>query len=454
MAYAIARMAKQKGGSVGSSSLHNSRQRETPNADPEREKENRVLIGGEKPTPVRVREIIAEHGGKPRVDSVEAVEILLTASPEWFLDDDDHIDQKKVDQFCKAACEFLLDKKNGGIVVKADLHMDEKSPHVQAIMVPIDPKGRLNCRHFFGERWQLKQWQTRFSEKVAHLGLERGVEGSRATHHEVKDFYKAINREHRIKIDYEKLPDPPRIMTKASAQKYKEELARAVVEQVKEPIQTQLHQAMLARDADGRLKETKKRLVERNQELSAERIISMDLRSELERVRGQYQDLLPRVQKAEARVKDVSPDHVLKMSGYKYARIGDRGQVDYVNQPLNQMMTLTAGGIAYDVRGNMIARDSVNLTRELLKRDGKPSNRENAVGWLADKCGKEQAIAASLFEHERSTEESLHARDLKRQRSLAKPDRGGQEIVRDQQERVHEHVRDREIIHERGGFSR
>jgi hypothetical protein len=450
MSYAIARMAKQKGSSVGSSSLHNSRQRETPNADPEREKENQVLIGGEKPTPMLVREIIEQHGGKPRVDSVEAVEVLLTASPEWFLDDNDHLDRKKVDQFCAASREFLLDRKNGGICVKADLHMDETSPHVQAIMVPIDPKGKLNCRHYFGERWQLKQWQTRFAECVKHLGLERGVEGSRATHHEVKDFYKAINREHRIKIDHDRLPDPPRIMTRAAAQKYKEELARAVIEQVKEPIQTQLHQAMLARDANGRLQETKKRLAERNQELSAEKIISMDLRNELERVRGQYQDLLPRVQKAETRVKDVSPDHVLKMSGYKYAQIRERGQVDYVKPEINQMMTLTAGGIAYDVSGNMIARDSVNLTRELLKREGKPSKREDAVGWLADKCGKEQAIAASLFEHERSTEESLHGRDLKRQRALSKPDRGGQEIVRDQQERVREHVREREIIHDRG----
>lgn len=83
MAYAIARMAKQKGGSVGSSSLHNGRQRDTPNADPERVKDNRVILGSDRPTPEMVREVIAEHGGKPRSDSVEAIEVLLTASPEW-----------------------------------------------------------------------------------------------------------------------------------------------------------------------------------------------------------------------------------------------------------------------------------------------------------------------------------------------------------------------------------
>jgi hypothetical protein len=107
MAFAIARMAKQKGGSVGSSSLHNGRGRDTPNADRSREKDNRVLLGDDRPVPERVREIIAEHGGKPRSDSVEAVEILVTASPEWWRDDHDEIDLKKVDQFSERTRVFL-----------------------------------------------------------------------------------------------------------------------------------------------------------------------------------------------------------------------------------------------------------------------------------------------------------------------------------------------------------
>lgn len=454
MAYAIARMAKQKGGKVGSSSLHNNRQRETPNADPEREKDNRVLIGGDRPTPELVREVINQHGGKFRDNSVEAVEVLLTASHEWWLDDDDQIDKKKVDQFCEAAREWLMDEKTGGKCVHAVLHMDERTPHIHAHKVPIDPRGRLNCKHYFGTKDHFRRWQTSFAEKVRHLGLERGVEGSRASHQDIKDFYGAIGREHRIRIDHERLPDPPKVLvTRQAIQKYKEELARAVVEQVREPIRTELQQAKLARDTKAELKETKKRLTEKTQALSAEKIISMDLRHELDGVRRQYQDLLPRVRKAEERVRDVPLDYVLKMSDYKLARNRGHGSFDFVKPEANQVMTLTPGGGVYDLGGKVVARDSVNLVRELMKREAKPGTREDAVGWLADKCGREQAIAASLHEHEQSVGESLHKRDLKRQRGLAQPDRGGQDLVRDQQERVREHVRERVPEHDHG-FSR
>lgn len=263
MAFAIARMAKQKGGSVGSSSLHNGRGRETPNADPSREKENRVLLGDDRPVPERVREIIAEHGGKPRSDSVEAVEILVTASPEWWRDDHDEIDLKKVDQFTRRTCVFLSKRENGGICVRITLHMDEHTPHAHAIMVPIDPNGKLNCKHYFGTREKLSKWQDRFADEVKDLGLERGVRDSRARHTDIKDFYKAIERDPQIRINYQKLPDPPRVfMSKDAMEKFKEELAKAVIEQAQKPIKTQLHQAMLARDSHNKLEETKKRLIE------------------------------------------------------------------------------------------------------------------------------------------------------------------------------------------------
>lgn len=264
MAFAIARISKQKGGSVGSSSGHNNRQRETPNADPSRERENRVLIGDGRSVPEAVKQVIQDYGGKPRSDSVEAVEALLTASPEWFMDDEDKLDRKKVGQFCAKAKMFLLERKHGGICVWATLHMDEKTPHIHAHMVPIDPNGKLNCKHYFGSRRKLREWQTAFAKEMEPLGLERGVKDSRARHQDVKDFYKAITREHRIRVDLERLPDPPRVfITKDSALKYKEEVARAIIVQVKEPIRTQLHQAMLTREETAKREEIEKRMGER-----------------------------------------------------------------------------------------------------------------------------------------------------------------------------------------------
>jgi hypothetical protein len=329
MAFAIARMAKQKGGSVGSSSLHNGRGRDTPNADPSREKDNRVLLGDERSVPERVREIIAEHGGKPRSDSVEAVEILVTASPEWWRDDHDGIDLKKVDQFSERTRVFLSKRENGGICVRITLHMDEHSPHAHAIMVPIDPNGKLNCKHYFGTREKLSKWQDRFANEVKDLGLERGVRDSRARHTDIKDFYKAIEREHRIQVNYEKLPDPPRMcVTKESAQKFKEEFSKALIDQIQKPIQTQLHQALLARDSHNKLEETKKRLADTRQQLSKERITVMDLKEEREWSEQRYYDAIQRTQKAEERVQDVDHHSVMKMLGYRGAPDYKRGSVN------------------------------------------------------------------------------------------------------------------------------
>jgi hypothetical protein len=92
MAFGTIGVSKQKGGSVGSSGRHNDRDRDTPNADPERTHLNRVLVGDGRPVRERVDEIINEHGGKPRRDSVEAVELLLSASHEYFVGPDGEID--------------------------------------------------------------------------------------------------------------------------------------------------------------------------------------------------------------------------------------------------------------------------------------------------------------------------------------------------------------------------
>jgi hypothetical protein len=451
MAYAIARMAKQKGGSVGSSSLHNGRGRDTPNADPSREKDNRVLLGDDRPVPERVREIIHEHGGKPRSDSVEAVEILVTASPEWWRNDHDEIDPKKVDQFCQRTRVFLSKQENGGICVRITLHMDEHSPHAHAIMVPIDPNGKLNCKHYFGTREKLSQWQDRFANEVKDLGLERGIRDSRARHTDIKDFYKAIEREHRIKLNYEKLPDPPRMcVTKESAQKFKEEFSQALIKQIEKPIQTQLHQAMLARDSHNKLEETKKRLADTRQQLSKERLTVMDLKEGREQSEQRYYDAIQRTQTAEQRVQDVDRHSVMKMLGYRGVPGDKRGSVNYLNPQQTQVVIVRPGGV-YDSHNQLIARNSVDLVREIMHREGKPSGRAEAVGWLADHAGKERAMAASLVEHEQSTEGYLQERHNERSRGTVTRD---DKLTRPEPERTRDRGMERDGPEHDFGLSR
>ncbi|WP_171496452.1 plasmid recombination protein, partial [Acinetobacter sp. TUM15372] len=70
----------------------------------------------------------------------------------------------------------------------------ETTPHLVAYVVPIDLEGKLNAREFLGGRSKLSKMQTDFYNEVTHLGLERGLEGSKAEHTTIKDFYAEIQK--------------------------------------------------------------------------------------------------------------------------------------------------------------------------------------------------------------------------------------------------------------------
>ena len=85
MPYAILRTAKLTSlGSVGGSAQHNFRERDTPNADPERTALNRTSgAQSSKELVAGVKARLATQD-KVRKNAVLAVEYFVGASPEWF----------------------------------------------------------------------------------------------------------------------------------------------------------------------------------------------------------------------------------------------------------------------------------------------------------------------------------------------------------------------------------
>ncbi len=61
--------------------------------------------------------------------------------------------------------------------------------------MPLTQDGRLSAKEFIGGRDKMRADQTSFAEAVRDLGLERGIEGSRATHQRVQSYYGAIERQ-------------------------------------------------------------------------------------------------------------------------------------------------------------------------------------------------------------------------------------------------------------------
>jgi hypothetical protein len=205
MPNAIARIAKLKGGGIAASEQHTKRERETPNANPQI---NNIRFIGQSDTlsPPNLETLVRQRIGNQtiRKNAVECVEMVLTASPEYFRPDAPsragYYQQPQLDNF-KQAVHKWLDEKYGDRIVRAELHLDESTPHIHAYLVPLDEKGKLNCRALFGGREKLSKFQDSYALAMAPLGLERGIKGSRATHTEVKEYYAAVTQPPDLTLD-------------------------------------------------------------------------------------------------------------------------------------------------------------------------------------------------------------------------------------------------------------
>lgn len=186
MSFVILRTAKLKSaGEIGGSLGHTFRIMDTPNADPEKlhlnEHENSLEEIKE-----NIKNRLPEN---VRKNGVRVVEYLITASPDW---NGWGTDAEK--EFFDNAKRWLKEKHGSENVVGLSIHRDETTPHLVAYVVPIDPKGALNARHFLGGRKLLSDMQTDFASRVSHIGLERGVEGSKAKHTKIKEYYSEIQK--------------------------------------------------------------------------------------------------------------------------------------------------------------------------------------------------------------------------------------------------------------------
>lgn len=197
MAFAIMRCQKKASmGAVARSLKHCYREQDTPNADPARTPDNTHGEAGSTGEAMgRLRELLPE---KRRKDAVICVEYMMTASPEWWKD----ATPEQQQAFFERSRQWLADKYGEKNIITATIHKDETTPHLSAFVVPITKDGRLSAKEFIGNKSKMSADQTSYAERVADLGLERGVKGSRARHETIRQYYARVN---------EKTPQTPRI---------------------------------------------------------------------------------------------------------------------------------------------------------------------------------------------------------------------------------------------------
>jgi len=206
--YAILRTAKLNSwGNISGSMGHTYRHAGmAPNADPVRLGKNKVLVGRPGDGVADIRNRIDGLAGKPRANAVLCVEFMLTMSSEWA----EGKTAKQIDVWASRNIAFLQKQFGKENVRHAVLHNDESTPHIVAYVVP-ERDGKLNCRSYLGGREKLTQLQSDYAVAMSSMKLERGVEGSKARHRTVKNFYTSLNQIETAAVnELKKIADPAR----------------------------------------------------------------------------------------------------------------------------------------------------------------------------------------------------------------------------------------------------
>ena len=217
-AFTVLRIQKLKSwGAIAGSGKHNQRERETPNADGTRTPHNQLLVDSpEKSSVDAIKEAIGDQ--RIRKNAVLGVEMLLSASPEYFRpsapEKAGSYDPDRLQSWTQASTNWL-EQRYGERIIKATLHLDEATPHMHVLLVPLDDKGKLNCRALFGgTRHTLSNLQTDYAQAVATLGIERGIINSRAEHQKVSQFYTFTQGEKLLDLPVTRNFAPPEMPSK------------------------------------------------------------------------------------------------------------------------------------------------------------------------------------------------------------------------------------------------
>ena len=215
MGYAVLHLEKAKG-TDSRMSAHIERTVHPKNADRTRTHLNRELV--QFPEGVRNRTQAIAHRietagirRKVSANQVKAIRILLTGSNK---DMKQMEAEGRIEGWCNDSLKWIRETYGEQNLVSAVLHMDEKTPHIHATVIPIvtgerrkagqeeqngkkkyrkkNPQDVILCADDVMARHRLKHYQDTYAQAMNKYGLQRGVDGSLAKHISTMQYYKQL----------------------------------------------------------------------------------------------------------------------------------------------------------------------------------------------------------------------------------------------------------------------
>jgi hypothetical protein len=423
---AVARLAKVSGfGTVAKMGAHHARTRPTLNADPARLALNEWLVqpaDGDLVAAVKARIAAAEElrreaataagekaPRKRRSDAVLAVEVVLTASPEFFRPErpwePGTYERERLAAWREASMAWLRERY-GDRLVSAVLHLDEATPHIQAVFVPLTEDNRLCAKEVVGGPAELHRFQDSIGAAMAPLGIERGMEGSVALHTDADEYYALVNRP-RAQAPVVELDPVPLL----GRERWREEQVAKLQAQMEEAVRDADAKATAAEldrekvrnlpgiiadvkadavmtildaraDADARV-EAAERTAEEARQAAAEAERKAQAAQEAAQTAA---DALKAERKAAAdRVRQTPLETVLKAAEWQ----PDAQDPRYWTGPGSRVRVDGPRSCWDEARGKG-AKNAIDLAKLLTGR-----SYEDAVAWLGEAVGREEAQAAA-----------------------------------------------------------
>lgn len=178
--YGIVRIQKYKNDTIRGIENHLERRNTTTNPDIQTHKsKNNYDLTGQQDRTLKglIRERLELLGiKKQRKNAVTMVEFLFTASHEFF----ENMTPNEVRSYFQKCYEFACNKYGKENIIAADVHLDEKTPHMHLELIPIC-KNKLDARSLFNHKLDELQEQCH-QEVFSKYGLERGDSHRKAKH--------------------------------------------------------------------------------------------------------------------------------------------------------------------------------------------------------------------------------------------------------------------------------
>ena len=211
MSYTVLHLEKAKGND-SAMSAHIERTIHPKNADASRSHLNKELIiypesVKNRTSAIQYRLDNAHLKRKIGTNQVRAIRVLLSGTHEVMKTIEEN---KPLNNWCNDNLNWIKETFGEENLVSAVLHMDEKTPHIHATIVPIVTgerrkandsqtykKKNLNnnrlCADDIMARNKLKHYQNTYAMAMAKYGLRRGIEGSEAKHISTTEYYRNLH---------------------------------------------------------------------------------------------------------------------------------------------------------------------------------------------------------------------------------------------------------------------